>query len=76
MCENQSVNGHEFLRKLNKLAKERKVQVVYEPAHGKGSHGTVTLGTESTTLKDPKKEIGPGLLSKICRDLKIKPKDL
>jgi len=70
------MNGHEFLRKLNKLAKGRKVQVVYEPAHGKGSHGMVFFGTEFTALKDPKKEIGPGLLSKMCRDLKLKPKDL
>lgn len=52
------------------------MQVVHEPAHGKGSHGTVFLGISSTTLKDPKKEIGPGLLSKMCRDLHIKPADL
>lgn len=70
------MNGHEFLRKLNKLAKGRKIQAVYEPAHGKGSHGTVFFGIEYTILKDPKKEIGPGLLSKMCRDLKIKLKDL
>ena len=70
------MNGHEFLRKLNKLAKGRKIQVVYEPVHGKGSHGTVFFGAGYTTLKDPKKEIGPGLLSKMCRDLKIKPMDL
>ena len=35
----QFMNGHEFLRKLKKLANERTVQVVYEEAHGKGSHG-------------------------------------
>ena len=70
------MNGHEFLRKLNKLAKEKKLQVVHEEAHGKGSHGRVYLGTYCTTLKDPKKEIGPGLLSKMCRDLGIKPNDL
>jgi predicted RNA binding protein YcfA (HicA-like mRNA interferase family) len=70
------VNGHEFLRKLNQLAKEKKLAVVHEKAHGKGSHGRVYFGTSYTTLKDPKKEIGPGLLSKMCRDLGIKPNEL
>jgi mRNA interferase HicA len=70
------VNGHEFLRKLRKLAKEKKLQVVHEEAHGKGSHGRIYFGTSYTTLKDPKKEIGPGLLSKMCRDLGIKPNEL
>ena len=70
------MNGHEFLRKLKRLARDRKVEVVYEPAHGKGSHGTVFFGTASTTLKDPKKEIGPGLLSSMYRDLGIRRTDL
>ena len=70
------MNGHEFLRRLHKLAKEKDLQVVHEKAHGKGSHGRVYLGTSYTTLKDPKKEIGPGLLSKMCRDLGIKPNEL
>ena len=70
------MNGHEFLRKLKRLAKDRKIQVVHEPAHGKGSHGTVFFGTAHTTLKDPKKEIGPGLLSSMCRDLGIRRTDL
>ena len=70
------MHGHEFLRKLRVLAKERGIQVGFEPGHGKGSHGTIFFGSEATTLKDPKKEIGPGLSSKLCRDLKIKPKEL
>jgi hypothetical protein len=70
------MNGHEFLRRLKKLAKDRKTQVVYEPAHGKGSHGNVSFGAGATTVKDLKKEIGPGLLSKMRRDLHIKPIDL
>jgi predicted RNA binding protein YcfA (HicA-like mRNA interferase family) len=50
--------------------------VAYEGGKGKGSHGRVYLGSEYTTLKDPKKELGSGLLSKISRDLGIKPNDL
>ena len=42
----------------------------------KGSHGRVWLKTASTTLKDPKKELGTGLLRDMCRDLGIEPRDL
>jgi predicted RNA binding protein YcfA (HicA-like mRNA interferase family) len=70
------MTGHEFLRRLTKLAKAQGVQVVYDPRHGKGSHGRVLYGSDSTALKDPKKELGPGLLSKMCRNLGIKANDL
>ena len=72
----ESVTGREFLRKLNRLAKARKVAVAYDPGHGKGSHGRVSLGSVFTALKDLKQEIGVGLLRKMCRDLGIKPTDL
>ena len=70
------MTGHEFLRKLKTLAKARQVAMVYDPGHGKGSHGRVSLGSAFTALKDPKQEIGVGLLQKMCRDLGIKPADL
>jgi hypothetical protein len=50
--------------------------LVYDPGHGKGSHGCVTFDAAYTALKDPKQEIGVGLLHKMCRDLGIKPTDL
>jgi mRNA interferase HicA len=72
----ESVRGHEFLRKLKKLANARHMTLAYDPGHGKGSHGRVSLGAAFTALKDPKQEIGVGLLHKMCRDLEINPKDL
>src|SRR5258708_39870513 len=54
----------------------RGVRFRYEASLGKGSHGRVWLETLSTTLKDPKKELGPGLLRAMCRDLEIEPGDL
>ena len=41
-----------------------------------GSHGRLYFGQEFTTLKDRKKEIGADLLAKMCRDLKIDPREL
>jgi hypothetical protein len=49
------MKGSEFLRKLDKLAKARGVQMIHDAGKGKGGHG---------------------LLSKMCRDLEIKPTDL
>jgi mRNA interferase HicA len=60
MYENRTVTGHELLRRLKKVAKARKVELVYDPGHGKGSHGRVSLGSAFTALKDPKQEIGVG----------------
>jgi mRNA interferase HicA len=70
------VKGHEFLRRLAKLAKAKKIPVSYDSGHGKGSHGQVTFGSERTTFKDPRKEVGPGLLKKMCRDLGVDPREL
>jgi len=53
-----------------------KVTCAFVVDKGKGSHGRLYLGGEFTTLKDRKKEIGHGLLSKMCRDLIIDPHDL
>jgi predicted RNA binding protein YcfA (HicA-like mRNA interferase family) len=70
------VRGSEFLRKLQRLARLRGIHFQYEAGLGKGSHGRVWLDTASTTLKDPKKELGTGLLREMCRDLKIETRDL
>jgi mRNA interferase HicA len=70
------VKGAEFERRIRKLARSRKVTCQFLADKGKGSHGRFYFGDEFTTLKDRKKEIGPDLLAKMCRDLKISPHDL
>lgn len=55
------MNGHEFERKIRNLGHKRGVAVSFDPGHGKG-HGRLYYGTRFTTLKDRRKEIGPGLL--------------
>ncbi len=67
MSENEAVR---------RLAKTRKLNCVFVGDKGKGSHGRLYLGDEFTTLKDRKKEIGAGLLAKMCRDLQIEPTQL
>jgi predicted RNA binding protein YcfA (HicA-like mRNA interferase family) len=50
--------------------------VRFEARHGKGSHGRLYYGERFTTVKDRKKEIGPGLLQKMLTDLGLSRNDL
>ncbi len=43
--------------------------------HGKGSHGRLYYGDRFTTLKDRKKEIGPGLLKAMLDQLGLTKED-
>jgi hypothetical protein len=70
------MKGSEFLRKLERLATKKCITIRFIADEGHGSHGRVYFGSEFTTLKDRKKEIGPGLLSKMCRDLGIHKREL
>lgn len=69
------MNGDEFLRRIKKLGKERGVPVAFDKRHGKGSHGTLHYGDRKTTLKDRRKEIGPGLLLAMLQQLGIDKND-
>ena len=70
------VKGGEFLRKVKGLARRNKIVYRWNPARGTGSHGTVYLGEGLTVVKDLKKEIGPGLLADMCKQLGIRKEDL
>lgn len=70
------MNGHEFLRKLQRLGRERGVSVRFDQERGKGSHGTLYYGDRRTTLKDRRAEIRPGLLHAMLRQLGLNERDL
>lgn len=70
------MTGAEFLRKVKKLAERTGREMRLVAARGKGSHGRLYLGSAFTTVKDPRKEIGSGLLHRMCKDLAIDPRDL
>jgi mRNA interferase HicA len=52
------------------------VAVSFDRGPGKGSHGRLYYGNRFTTLKDRKKEIGPGLLSAMLHQLGLTRMDL
>ena len=69
------MKGAEFIRRVKKIGSERGQVVRFVASRGKGSHGTLYLGPAFTTVKDRKKEIGPGLLRTMLTDLGLTEKD-
>ena len=70
------MNGNEFERKIKKIGRRRGVTVTFDSGHGKGSHGRLYYGGRFTTLKDRRKEIGPGLLKAMLDQLGLMREDL
>ncbi len=70
------MTGREFEARLRKLGRARGVAVSFDSGHGKGSHGRLYCGDRFTTLKDRKKEIGPGLLNAMLNQPGLTKKDL
>lgn len=70
------MKGSEFLRKVKKIAKRKKLAYRWYPERGSGSHGTLYLGDGLAIVKDLNKELGPGLLADMCRQLGIRKEDL
>ena len=76
MSDTWCINGNELLKRLRKIARERRLQLQLVRERGKGSHGTLYLGDRYTIIKDRKKEIGPGLLKKMLTDLGLDKSDI
>jgi hypothetical protein len=70
------MRGDEFERRIRRLGRRRGVPVEFDPVHGKGSHGRLYYGRRWTTLKDRRKEIGPGLLKAMLDQLGLTREDL
>lgn len=76
MFDNTVVKGSEFLRRARSIARRRGLRYEWVPERGVGSHGTLYLGDRFTVVKDLKKELGPGLLSDMCKQLGIRREDI
>jgi mRNA interferase HicA len=74
--DNANVKGSEFLRKVKVIARRNKLTYRWVAERGSGSHGTLYVGTRFTVVKDLKKELGPGLLSDMLKQLGIRKEDL
>jgi mRNA interferase HicA len=69
------MKGAEFLRKVKRIGQSRGITVRFEAKRGKGSHGTLYFGSSRTILQDLKKELPPGTLHAMLRQLGLTMKD-
>ena len=65
------MTGRQFIARVRRWARVRNVEVRFVASQGAGSHGTLYAGGRRTTVKDRRKEIGPGLLNEMLADLGI-----
>ena len=70
------MTGDEFVRRVRRLGRERGIPVHFEPRRGKGSHGRLYLGDRFTTVKNRRKEISPGLLAAMLRQVRLSREDI
>lgn len=69
------MKGREFVARVFELGAERSVSVRLDTKRGKGSHVTLYYGTRKTVVKDRRKELAPGLLSAMIRQLGLNRND-
>lgn len=70
------MTGHEFIRKVKALGKQRGLTVLLNASRGKGSHQTLYFGAAFTVVRNPKDELKTGTLNAMCSQLGIKVSDL
>ncbi len=70
------MTGNEFVRRVRRLGRERGITVRFDSRPGKGSHGRLYFGERFATVKDRRKEIGPGLHAAMLRQLGLNFEDL
>lgn len=64
-----AVNSREFIRRARAYAVKTGQAFRFDPAHGKGSHGRVYVGSRFTTVR--RGDLSTGLLTAMLRQLDI-----
>ncbi len=69
------MKGSEFLKLIQKLAKERGIVCTWHPDMGKGSHGVLKLGDHRTIVRNLKDELKTGTYHGMLKQLGLTEKD-
>lgn len=70
------MKGSEFIRKVKKLAKERRIEAYVDQKRGKGSHVTLYFGDCFTIVRNPKDELKSGTFKAMLNQLGIEEHEL
>ena len=69
MCYYLLMDGRAFTRRARKYARKNRLDFIFDPSKGKGSHGKLTVGNRHTIVQQG--EIPPGTLAAMLRQLNI-----
>ncbi|MBI3523185.1 MAG: type II toxin-antitoxin system HicA family toxin [Betaproteobacteria bacterium] len=69
------MKGHEFLKRIQKLAKKKAVACSWRPDQGKGSHGVLKYGDKRTTVRNLKDELKTGTYHGMLKQLGLTEND-
>ncbi len=67
------MTSREFIRRARRYARQTGQTFSFDPAHGKGSHGRLYVGSRFTTVKQG--ELSRGLVAAMLRQLDIDRED-
>ena len=68
-CDSKLVTSREFIRRARNYAHKTRQTFRFDPAHGKGSHGRLYVGSRFTTVQ--RGELTKGVLASLLRQLNI-----
>ena len=70
------MKGRQFVERVVEVGRQRGVPVRIDMKRGKGSHLVLHYGDRKTIVKDRRKELGPGLLAAMLRQLGLTDRDV
>lgn len=76
MSDTDSVRGNEFVRRVQRHAKDRGLRCEWRPDLGKGSHGILILGERRTVVRNSRDELKTGTLHAMLKQLGLSREDI
>jgi mRNA interferase HicA len=70
------MRGSDFLRRVQKCARENGVACSWHPDKGKGSHGVLKYGDKRTVLRNLKDELKTGTCHAMLKQLGLEYDDI
>ncbi len=70
------MTGREFIKRVTETGRKRGVAVRLDSQHGKGSHAMLYYGARKTIVPDRRRDIHPGLLAEMLRQLNLSRSDI
>ncbi len=70
------MKGGEFIRRIQRLARDRSIICKVDQKRGKGSHVTLYFGTRHSIVRNPKDELKTGTFNAMLKQLGLRKEDI